>query len=73
MLFLSVSFVLGPLGKQSGGQRVLAGVVLGLVFKLINDITAHAGLVYGMPPWLSAALPSSVVFAAGLLLLRRRS
>jgi lipopolysaccharide export system permease protein len=71
MLFLSVSFVLGPLGKQSGGQRILAGVVLGLVFKLLNDITAHAGLVYSMPPWLSALLPSSVVFVAGLLLLRR--
>jgi len=73
MLFLSVSFVLGPLGRQSTGQRILVGVVLGLVFKLLNDITAHAGLVYGMPPWLSALLPSSVVFAAGLLLLRRSS
>jgi lipopolysaccharide export system permease protein len=73
MLFLSVSFVLGPLGKQSSGPRILVGVVLGLVFKLLNDITAHAGLVYGMPPWLSALLPSSVVFVAGLLLLRRSS
>ena len=73
MLFLSVSFVLGPLGKQSAGQRILAGVVLGLVFKLLNDITAHAGLVYGLPPWLGALLPSSLVFVAGLLLLRRRS
>ena len=73
MLFLSVSFVLGPLGRQGTGQRILVGVVLGLVFKLLNDITAHAGLVYGMPAWLSALLPSSVVFAAGLLLLRRRS
>jgi len=29
--------------------------------------------VYGMPPWLSAVLPSSMVFAAGLVLLRRGS
>ncbi|MEN8802138.1 MAG: LPS export ABC transporter permease LptG [Thiogranum sp.] len=71
MLLLSVSFVLGPLGQQSSGQRILLGVVLGLVFKLLNDITAHAGLVYGMPAWLSALLPSSAVFAAGLWLLRR--
>ena len=71
MLFLSVSFVLGPLGKQSAGHRILVGVAIGLVFKLLNDITAHAGLVYGMSPWLSALLPSSVVFVAGLVLLRR--
>lgn len=73
MLFLSVSFVLGPLGKQSAGQRILVGVVLGLIFKLLNDITAHAGLVYGMPPWLSALMPSSMVIIAGLVLLRRGS
>jgi len=71
MLFLAVSFVLGPIGRLSMGQRILIGVVVGLVFKLFNDITAHAGLVYGAPPWLSAFTPSVAVVAAGLLLYRR--
>ncbi len=71
MLLLSVSFVLGPLGRQGMGQRILVGVVLGLLFKLLNDITAHAGLVYGIPAWWSAFLPSLVVLAGGLFLLRR--
>ncbi|MFQ5643074.1 MAG: LPS export ABC transporter permease LptG [Thiogranum sp.] len=71
MLFLAVSFVLGPIGCLTTGQRILVGVAVGLVFKLGNEITAHAGLVYGASPWLSAFAPSVVVFIAGLLLLRR--
>jgi len=71
MLFLAVGFVLGPVGSLSMGQRILVGVAVGLVFKLFNDITAHAGLVYGVPSWLSAFAPSVVVIIAGLLLLRR--
>jgi len=71
MLFLAVSFVLGPIGRLSMGQRILIGVVVGLVFKLFNEITAHAGLVFGAPPWLSVFAPSALVFIAGLLLLRR--
>ena len=71
MLFLAVSILLGPLGRRSTGQRILAGVVIGLVFKLFNEINAHAGLVYGIQPWLNALLPSSIVFLVGVLLLRR--
>ena len=71
MLFLAVGFVLGPVGSLSMGQRILVGVAVGLAFKLFNDITAHAGLVYGVQPWLSAFAPSAVVIITGLLLLRR--
>jgi len=71
MLFLAVSIVLGPVGRLSVGQRILVGVAVGLVFKLFNGITAHAGLVYGVPSWLGAFAPSVIVVVAGLLLLRR--
>ncbi len=71
MLFLAVGFVLGPVGRLSMGQRILVGVAVGLAFKLVNEITAHAGLVYGVPPWLSAFAPSAAVIITGLLLLRR--
>jgi lipopolysaccharide export system permease protein len=73
MLVLSVSLVLGPLGRQSVGKRVLIGVLIGLAFKLFNDINAYAGLVFGVPPWINALLPSVLVSAAGLLMLRRFS
>jgi lipopolysaccharide export system permease protein len=71
MLLLSVAMVLGPLGQQGMGLRVLAGVLLGLLFKLGNETAAHAGLVYGSEPWFAALLPSLLVFAAATILVRR--
>ncbi len=73
MLVLSVSLVLGPLGRQSVGKRVLSGVLIGLAFKLFNDISAYAGLVLGIPPWINALSASLLVSMIGLLLLRRFS
>ncbi len=71
MLLLSVSFVLGPARRRGAGQRILLGVVFGLFFKLISDVSAHTGVVYGVRPWLSALLPSFLVIIVGLMLLRR--
>ena len=72
MLLLAVGLVLGPLSRQGIGQRILVGVVAGLVFKLVNETSLHAGLVYGIAPWASALLPSLLVSAGGLWLLRSR-
>jgi len=71
MLLLSVGMVLSPLGRQGAGLRVLAGVLVGLLFKLGSETVAHAGLVYGGEPWLVALAPSLLVFAAALVLMRR--
>ncbi len=71
MLILSIGMVLGPLGRQGVGLRVLAGVIIGLVFKLGSDTVAHAGLVYGSPAWVTALLPSLLVFVVALVLARR--
>lgn len=71
MLLLSVGMVLGPLGRHGVGLRVLVGVLLGLFFKLASDTAAHAGLVYGSEPWFAALLPSLLVFAAAIVLVRR--
>jgi lipopolysaccharide export system permease protein len=59
--------------NRSVGQRVLVGVLVGLAFKLLNETAAHAGLVYGVPPWLSALTPTLLVATAGLLLLPHRT
>lgn len=71
MLLLSMGMLLGPLGRQGVGLRVLAGVIIGLVFKLGSDTAAHAGLVYGSPAWMTALLPSALVFVVALVLARR--
>ncbi len=71
MLLLSVGMVLGPLGRQGVGLRVLVGVLLGLFFRVASGMSAHAGLVYGSAPWFAALLPSLLVFVTAIILARR--
>lgn len=71
MLLLSIGLVMGPLGRQGVGLRVLVGVLLGLIFKLGSETAAHAGLVYGSAPWVAALLPSLLVFLVAVVLVRR--
>lgn len=71
MLLLAVPFVFGPLRSVGVGQRLFIGVLVGLVFYIVNRGLSHVGLVYGLPPLLSAFTPLLIFLAAGLLALRR--
>jgi len=75
LLLLAVLLVVGPLHGRSLGQRLLAAVLVGLGYHLLTGIVAHAGLVYGLNPLLTAALlPAAVlgVLAAAGVYARRR-
>ena len=49
-------------GRSIGlGQRVFIGALIGIIFHLINQVTAHVGIVYGMPAFLSVSLPTTLV------------
>jgi lipopolysaccharide export system permease protein len=63
MLLLGVALVLGPLAGRTLGQRLMVAVLAGLAFDLLADIIAHAGLVYGVSPLLSAFVPSLLVLS----------
>jgi lipopolysaccharide export system permease protein len=71
MLLLAVPFVFGPLRSVTIGQRILVGFLVGLAFFLINQAFNYLGLVYHIPPLLSAALPAGVFFVLALFMLRR--
>ena len=71
MLFLSIPFVFGPLRSAGTGQRLVWGVLTGVAFFLLNRTMSHTGQVYGVPPLLSALLPSLLFFAGGLWVMRR--
>ena len=71
MLFLSIPFVFGPLRSAGTGQRLVWGVLTGVAFFLLNRTMGHTGQVYGVPPLLSAVLPSLLFFAGGLWVMRR--
>ncbi len=71
MLLLAMPFVFGSLRSGSAGQRLFIGIVVGAGFHLLNRTLNHLGLIYGLPPLLSAALPTLLFLAVGLWALQR--
>lgn len=65
MLLLGAAIVITVRQRQGSGWRLFVGVLIGLAFKLFNDLFAQAGLVYGLAPLLSAIMPTLLV--AGLV------
>ena len=72
MLALAVAFVLRGAGRGGAGRRLFAGILIGLLYTLLDDLLAQAGLVYGLPAPAVAALPSLLVGLAAFALLRGR-
>ena len=71
MMLIAVPFVFGALRSAGAGQRLLVGVMAGLVFYILNEVTANAGQIYAWSPLFSAAAPTVVVFVLALWRLRR--
>lgn len=65
MLLLTVPLVFGGVRSSGAGQRIFLGVLIGLGFVLLNRLLTRAGIVYGLPPALSALLPTLVILAIG--------
>ncbi|MFA5983092.1 MAG: LPS export ABC transporter permease LptG [Methylococcaceae bacterium] len=70
MLLVSTPFVVGIKRGTSAGGRMLAGVVIGMGFNVLDKIVSHMGLIYELNPPLTAFLPSFVVMLLALLALR---
>lgn len=62
MVLLAVPFVVGSLRSVSVGQRIMTGSLLGIGFYLFNAIFNRVGIVYDIPPLLSASVPTLIVF-----------
>lgn len=71
MLLLGLALVLYRARPWRTPTRLLAGVLIGLGFKLLSDTTTQAGLVYGMPPVVAAWLPTAAATIVLVVLLRR--
>lgn len=66
MMLFAIPFVLGSLRTAGAGQRLFVGVLVGLVFYVINEVTANTGQLYGWNPLLSAGVPTLAFAAIGL-------
>jgi len=73
MSLVAVPFVSGSRRSGGAGQRLFVGILLGVGFFLLNEIVASSGQVYGLPPFVTALLPTAVAFTAALVWLRRFS
>ncbi len=71
MLVVGMPFVFGPQRSGSVGQRLLVGLMLGLVFFLSNYLLGNVVLLYGFPPLVGASLPTLLFLAGGFYALHR--
>jgi lipopolysaccharide export system permease protein len=71
LVLVAISFVFGPLREGTMGFRIFAGVMVGVLFRLGQDLLGPSSLVFGFPPLYAALLPVLVCIGVGTLLLRR--
>jgi lipopolysaccharide export system permease protein len=71
MVLLSVPFVFGSMRSVALGRRVTVGALIGIGFYMFNAIFSRLGLVFLLPPFFSAALPTVLVYVAWALMMRR--
>ena len=71
LVLVAISFIFGPLRDGTMGFRIFAGVLVGIVFRTIQDLLGPASLVFGFSPLYAAVIPIIICFLAGALMLRR--
>ncbi|WGZ95235.1 MAG: LPS export ABC transporter permease LptG [Candidatus Thiothrix putei] len=71
MLIIAAPFVFSFQRNAGAGQRIFIGILIGIVFFLFNRMFGSVGIVYGIPPLLSAALPLLVFLVGGVWMLQR--
>ena len=68
---LAVPFVFGKLRSTGAGARTVVGIVIGVVFVLINRTLENSGDVYGLSPLLVAWGPTALLAAATAIAIAR--
>ncbi len=71
MLLLAVPFVFGPLRSGGNSARFVVGFLIGVVYLLGKGALADGAQVYGIPAWITAWVPVTVVLCAALVGLAR--
>lgn len=56
---LAVPFALGPLRSAGAGARTITGIMVGVVFFLVNRTLENSGAVYDLSPLVVAWLPTA--------------
>lgn len=73
MLFLAMSFIFGPLRSVTMGARIVLGIVTGFTFSMTNQIFGPISLMYQLPPFMGAVLPSLLFMTLGYYFIRQKT
>ena len=73
MLMLSLPFVFASQRSGGAGQKIFIGIMLGIVYVLLNKLLTQLGLANGLSPLTSAALPLMCFLIVAILGIQRSS
>lgn len=71
MILLALPFVFGSTRSSGVGQRIMIGALIGIAFYLANGVFSRMGLIYDVPPLISASAPTILIYMAWFWLMRR--
>jgi len=71
MILIAMPFVFGSARAQNGGQQITIGAIIGIVFTLVQQISAHLDLLLGLNPAVTAITPPLLLMALAIYLFRR--
>jgi lipopolysaccharide export system permease protein len=71
MVMVAISFIFGPLRSVTMGFRVFTGLIVGLLFKYMQDLLGPMSVVFGFNPVIAILLPIAVNAVVGVVLMRR--
>ena len=66
-LALPFGYMLGA--RRRIGLKVFLGIMLGILFHMLNSLISHIGLLQHWPPLTAAAAPSAAFLAAAVLMM----
>ena len=69
MMALALPFAYMHARSGMVGLKVFLGVMLGILFHMLNGLAAHIGLLQNWPPLAAAAAPPAVFFFAAVLMM----
>lgn len=71
LVLVAISFVFGPLRSVTMGFRIFCGLIVGLVFKYLQDLLGPSSLVFGFDPIYATLVPILLCLLAGVALFIR--
>ena len=71
LVLLALPFAFGPLRSTGAGQRIVIGILIGITFYAASQTLLHSGTVYGLSPFVTNFLPTTVLGLTALIALVR--